>query len=113
LLFLLINLLIHLFIYITYIHLFASIFFIGAHFALPWLTQLRESLLKIKAEELCRKNFNGISRVQPEKNHLYSGRNNDDKVNFSEIFYFFSKIIPKVLFTSKLGGGEDCDTLKK
>jgi hypothetical protein len=68
-------------------------------------------LLKIKAEEISRKDFNGVSRVQPEKNHLYSGRNNDDKVNFSEIFYFFSRIIPKVLFTSKLGGGEDCDLL--
>ena len=66
-------------------------------------------MMRVKAEELSRKDFNGVSRIQPEKNHLYSGRNNDNKINLTEIMYFFSKIIPKVLFTSKLGGGEDCD----
>ena len=76
---------------------------------------MRDMILSIKKKEDTNKsnsNNNEInikySKIQPELNHLYSGRNNDNKITFSEVFYFLSSIIPKILFTSKLDGGEEC-----
>lgn len=76
-------------------------------------------MLKMKKEEeneksLTRKTTNNPnlsfqSRFQPELNHLYSGRNNDNKGNLQELFYFFSDILPKILFTRKVGDGEECN----
>ena len=48
------------------------------------------------------------SRFQPSLNHLYSGRNNDDKGNFKEYIYFFTTIIPTFLFTRKIGNSDYC-----
>ena len=73
---------------------------------MPWLTLFRDCILKIREND--KKNPMIISKFQPEKNHFHSGRHNDDTINFSEIYYFVINIIPKVLFTPKLGDGEEC-----
>ena len=81
-------------------------YFTGAHLAMPWLTLFRECILQIKLNE--KKCPTKILKFQPEKNHFHSGRHNDDTINLSEIYYFITNIIPKVLFTPKLGDGEEC-----
>ena len=107
---------------LSFLFIFISL---GAHLALPFLTQFREAMVRVKEEENKEEYDNGKgkddamkdakdgkkrkeSRFQPERNHLYSGRNNDNKGNISELYYFFTKIIPKLLFTPKLGDGEVC-----
>lgn len=89
--------------------------FSGAHLALPFLTLMREMMLRIRVEEeevAVREMKDGKkrkeSRFLPERNHLYSGRNNDNKGNMAELFYFFTTIIPKLLLSPKLGGGDVC-----
>ena len=84
--------------------------------ALPFLTQFREAMVRIKEEEKeeadamkdIKDGKKKESRFQPERNHLYSGRNNDNKGNMAELYYFFTNIVPKLLFTPKFGGGEVC-----
>ena len=48
------------------------------------------------------------SRFQPELNHLYSGRNNDNNGSYQELYYFIVDILPKLFFTRKVGDGEEC-----
>lgn len=86
-----------------------SFHFTGAHFAMPWLTLFRDCILLIKENEKKHMTkMNIASKFQPEKNHFHSGRHNDDIINLKEIYYFVTNIIPKVLFTPKLGDGEEC-----
>lgn len=76
---------------------------------------MRDMILHVKQKEDLKKDNSKnnemtikYSKIQPELNHLYSGRNNDNKVTFNEVFYFLTTIVPKILLTSKLDGGEEC-----
>jgi len=77
----------------------------GAHLALPWLTIFRESMLQIINHEKKNEKNDGeiknknefISRFQPELNHRYSGRNNDNGINIQEIIYFLINTLPPFL----------------